>query len=98
MPGSEISKVKFYYVYVLESIRFDQIYVGYSSDIIKRLKEHNAGLNQSTKSYRPWTVIYYEACINENDAKRREKYFKKTQGRRLLKRRLKEYFYSKYSH
>lgn len=96
MPGSENSKViMFFYVYVLESKKFDkELYIGYTDDLIKRLKEHNQGLNQSTKPYRPWHLIYYEACLNQEDTKRREKYFKTSQGRRLLKRRLKEYFYS----
>ena len=42
----------------------------------------------------PWKLIYYEACLNQEDAMRRKFYFKKTQGRRLLRRRLKEYFYN----
>ena len=41
----------------------------------------------------PWKLIYYEACLNEKDAKRRERYLKTSQGSRLLKARLKEYFY-----
>lgn len=96
MPGSETSnKLKFYYVYILESQNYNELYIGYTCNLIKRFKEHNQGLNQSTKPYKPWKLIYYEACLNKEDAKRREKYFKKTQGRRLLKRRLKKYFYHK---
>ncbi|MBI3290722.1 GIY-YIG nuclease family protein [Candidatus Falkowbacteria bacterium] len=87
----------FYYVYVLESEKHKELYIGYTRDLRFRIKEHNQGLNKSTKPYRPWKLIYYEACLSERDAKRREKYFKKTQGRRLLKRRLKEYFYEKYN-
>jgi len=82
-----------FYVYVLESKNNVELYIGYTSDLAKRVKEHNSGKNKSTKRYIPWKLIYYEACINMNDAKRREKYFKTTQGRRLLKRRLKDYFY-----
>jgi len=67
--------------------------VGCTVDLRKRLKEHNQGLNKSTKPYRPWKLIYYEACLNKDDAKRRENYLKTSQGQRLLKRRLKEYFY-----
>ena len=83
-----------FYVYVIESIKKHNLYIGYSGDLKKRFDEHNRGLNRSTKPYLPWKLIYYEACLNQEDAKRREKYFKKTQGRRLLKRRLKEYFYN----
>jgi len=82
-----------FYTYVLKSDKFDQIYIGYTSDLKRRFEEHNRGINLSTKRYRPWKIIYYEACINEDDAKRREGYLKTTQGGRLLKRRLKEYLY-----
>jgi len=97
MPGSEISiSNKFYYVYLLESINHDQEhYIGYTDDLKKRIKEHNAGLNWSTKAYKPWRLIYYEACLNKEDAKRRERYLKTSQGRRLIKRRIKEYLYNK---
>lgn len=71
------------------------MYIGYTIDLKKRLIEHNQGLNFSTKPDRPWQVIYYEGCREEEDARRREKYLKTTQGGRLLKRRLKEYFYKK---
>lgn len=92
IPVVKIRYVMFY-VYVLQSIESSDLYIGYTEDLKKRFKQHNEGLSFSTKSKRPWKLIYYEACINQEDAKRREKYFKKTQGRRLLKRRLKEYFY-----
>lgn len=85
----------FFYVYVLQSIQHEELYVGYTGNLIKRVKEHNQGKNQSTKRYLPWKLIYYEACLIIEDAKRRERYFKTSQGRRLLKRRLKEYFYKK---
>ena len=70
-----------------------QLYTGYSSDLKRRLKEHDQGLNFSTKRYIPWELVYYEACKEESDAKRREKYSKTTQGNRLIKRRIKDYLY-----
>ena len=85
----------FYYVYVIESENKGDLYIGYTTDLTRRLKEHNQGLNFSTKLDKPWKLIYYEACITENDAKRRERYLKTSQGHRLLRRRLKEYFYIK---
>jgi len=84
-----------FYIYVIESNKNGELYNGYTTDLTRRLKEHNKGSNISTKRYMPWKLIYYEACTNEKDAKRREKYLKTTQGRRLVKRRLKEYFYAK---
>ena len=79
--------------YVIQSIKDDQLYTGITSDLKKRLTEHNQGLNFSTKRYKPWKIVYYEACMDKDDAVRREGYLKTTQGIRLIKRRLKEYFY-----
>lgn len=95
MPRREISKLIMFYNYVLQSEKSNNLYVGCTNNLRKRLKEHNQGLVFSTKLYRPWKLIYYEACLNEKDAKRREGYLKTTQGQRLLKRRLKEYFYNR---
>ena len=83
-----------FYNYTIESIKNGELYSGYTEDLQKRLKEHNQGLNISTKRYIPWKCIYYEACLNKEDAIRREKYMKTTQGTRLIKSRLKQYFYS----
>ncbi len=84
-----------FYIYCLESKKTDELYFGFTADLRRRLKEHNQKLNFSTKRGAPWKLIYYEACLNELDAKRREKYLKKSQGRRMFKARLKEYFYEK---
>ncbi|MFA6269588.1 MAG: GIY-YIG nuclease family protein [Candidatus Paceibacterota bacterium] len=82
-----------FYTYFLQSENYDETYIGFTSDLKNRVREHNQGLTPSTKRYRPWKLVYYEACVNEKDAKRREGYLKTTQGSRMLKRRLKEYFY-----
>jgi putative endonuclease len=84
-----------FYVYILESIKNGEIYTGFTCDLKKRLEEHNHKKNSPTKTQAPWRVIYYEACINKEDAMRREKYLKTSQGRRLMERRLKEYFFNK---
>ena len=84
-----------FYIYCLESEKFDDLYFGYTKDLRRRLKEHNQKLNFSTKRHAPWKLIYYEACINEKDAKRREKYLKTNQGRRMMKIRIKEYLYDR---
>ena len=70
------------------------MYIGHTVDSRKRLEKHNRGLNFSTKPYLPWQLIHYEAYLNKEDAQRREKYLKTSQGSRLLKRMLKECFYS----
>lgn len=87
----------FYYVCILQGIKNGNLYVGYTTNLRKRLEEHNRGLNLSTKAYIPWQLIHYEAYRNEKDVKRRKKYLKTSQGSRLLKRILKEYFYRQQS-
>lgn len=84
-----------FYVYVLESMTQEWLYVGFTPDLRARLEKHNHGLVSSTKPYRPFKVIHYEAYLNETNARRREKYLKSSQGARLLKRMLKKYFYER---
>jgi len=87
MPSNSTSMM-FFYTYVLLSFKDNEHYIGYTNNLKKRLEEHNAGKNFSTKSRMPLKLIYFEACLNEDDAKQREKYFKSTIGRRYLSKRL----------
>ena len=77
-----------YYVYVLYSVSFDRQYVGMTDDMNRRLVEHNSGKNQSTKAYKPWSLIYNELFDNRDAARIREKYLKSAAGRRWRKNNL----------
>ena len=66
-------------------------YVGYTKDLKFRLKEHNSGKVKSTKNRRPFKLVYYEACLKQQDATHREKYLKTSWGKRYIKSRLKNY-------
>jgi putative endonuclease len=77
-----------YFVYVLRSLKDGRFYTGYTEDIQKRLEEHNRGKIQSTKSRRPFEMVYFEASRNQKDALRREKYLKTSYGKRYLKVRI----------
>ena len=81
-----------YHVYVPQSLKNGNLYVGFTTDLENRLKHHNAGRVDSTKSRIPLELIYYEACINQKDALHREKYLKTAYGKRYLKSRLRNYF------
>jgi len=83
--------MKFYYVYVLANDKDRHLYAGFSTNLIKRIDEHNSGKVQSTKSKLPWKIIYYEAFLNKYDALRREKYLKTTKGKTTLRSMLKEF-------
>ncbi len=80
-----------YFVYVLKSETDNNLYVGYTHDLEQRLEQHNDGNVYSTKRRRPLNLIYYEACLNQQDATHREKYLKTSWGKRYLKTRLKNY-------
>ena len=77
-----------FYTYVLKSIKDKKLYIGFTEDIDKRLKEHNSGNVKSTLVRRPLKLVYLEACLNKDKAIKREKYFKTGFGRRFLKDRI----------
>lgn len=80
-----------YYTYVLQSKKDFNFYTGYTKDLKNRLEEHNAGKVLSTKNRLLLDLVYYEACINQQDATHREKYLKTAWGKRFIKLRLKNY-------
>ncbi|MDW3197286.1 MAG: GIY-YIG nuclease family protein [Cytophagales bacterium] len=75
-----------YTVYVLRSLNHNKTYVGLTSDIERRLAEHNAGRSRSTKPNRPWELIYHEEYESRDEARKREKYLKSGSGRELLRK------------
>ena len=77
-----------HYVYVIKSLKDGKIYVGHTSNLIKRFKEHNQGLVKSTRNRKPFKPLYYEACNFLEDAVKREKVLKTGFGRAYLNRRL----------
>ena len=81
-----------YYVYILKSLKDNMLYIGYTNNLKRRIKEHNDGESKSTRNRRPLKLVYYEACLNQSDALHREKYLKTTYGHRYLKNRLKNYY------
>ncbi len=80
-----------FFTYVMLSERDNKLYIGFTNDLEKRVEEHHKGVVASTANRRPLKLIYYEACLNEEDALKREKYFKTGFGRRFLKNRLESY-------
>lgn len=66
-------------------------YTGCTSDLRKRLNEHESGKSLHTKHRGPYKLIYYEACINDKDAYARERYLKSGMGKRYIKNKLKRY-------
>jgi putative endonuclease len=80
-----------YYTYLLQSIKDNDFYTGSTEDLKLRFEQHDKGLVESTRDRRSLKLVYYEACLTQEDATRREKYLKTYNGKRLLKSRLKSY-------
>ena len=81
----------FYYTYILKSEIDNKFYTGYTKNLKLRFKLHEDGEIDSTKRRRPLKLIYYEACLNQQDATHREKYLKTYLGKMFLQNRLKSY-------
>ena len=75
-----------WFAYALRSEKDGGLYVGMTSNVGKRLAEHNRGYNRSTKSRIPFSLIYFEECSSRSEAREREKYLKSGIGRDFLKR------------
>ena len=79
-----------YYVYILESIDSDRKrYIGYTSDLKRRFKEHNSDKNSGYTRNRKWSLIYYEAFLDRAVAMKRESSLKNNgRARKILYERI----------
>lgn len=76
---------KIYYVYVLRSEKDDNIYIGITDNLKRRLQQHNAGKNFSTKYRIPFKLIHKEEYENRIKTREREKFLKSGCGREWIK-------------
>ena len=81
-----------YFIYVLQSKKDRDFYIGYTKNIKLRFEQHQKGEVNSTKNRRPLKLIYFECCLNQKDATHRGKYMKTYYGHKFIKSRLKSYF------
>ena len=82
-----------FYTYILLSEKDNRFYTGCTKNLRNRIKEHSSGKVFSTKHRLPVNLIYYEACINEEDAYQRERYLKSGIGKGYIKKRLKRFLF-----
>ena len=75
-----------HHVYILYSKSRDRFYVGYSQDPCKRLLRHNEGINRSTKSGRPWILLWTRAFTDKTEALRFERAIKDRKSRIYIQR------------
>ncbi len=76
-----------YYVYVIKSLSRHYLYVGLTSSITRRFKEHNIGKEKTTKPYRPFMLLHLEQHPDRATARLREIYLKSGAGREYIKRK-----------
>ena len=84
MRGSDSLPRLMYYVYILYSPRFNFTYKGMTSDIDRRINEHNAGKVRLTKLKHPLELIHVELCVLRIEAREIEKYLKSGYGREII--------------
>ncbi len=75
-----------YAVYILYSSKLDKYYIGYSADIIGRLRRHNSHSKGFTSTGRPWILVYSELFADKHDAESREQQLKKWKNKERLKK------------
>ena len=79
-----------HWVYIIKSDKNDELYIGSTNNLVKRLEDHNSGKSKATLRYKPWFYVYIEGYFFKEDALSREKnlkYFGKAYSQ--LKRRIK---------
>ncbi len=81
-----------HYFYVLRFRKNGKLYYGFSSNLKKRVRDHKSSKSDFTAKNGKFDLIFYEAYINEKDARNAERYFKTGHGREVLRKKLKEYF------
>ena len=81
----------FYYIYILQSKKDNKFYTGYTKNLKLRFEQHQKKHVPSTKDRGVLKLIYFEGCLNQQDATHREKYLKTYLGKMFLKNRLKSY-------
>ena len=72
-------------VYALKNKINEEVYIGITSSINRRIAEHNSGKNRYTKAFMTWFIFYTEEHPDYSAARIREKYFKSAAGKRFLK-------------
>jgi putative endonuclease len=75
-----------YFVYAIYSAKYDKIYIGCTSNLVKRLNAHNSYYNTGwTTKFKPWIILFAEECDSKQNARKREIQLKSSQGRNFVR-------------
>jgi putative endonuclease len=84
-----------YWVYILKSLKDKKLYVGCTSNLNSRLKQHNGGLVGATKRRKPLILVHSESFLNKTEAFNRERFLKSLWGAREKKKILRKFMVGK---
>ena len=85
-----------HFVYLLENLKDKGWYIGYTTNIKRRILEHNSKIGgKYTSKKTEWKIIYFECYLNKIDALGRETFLKSGSGHRFIKKQLKNYLSNK---
>jgi putative endonuclease len=71
-----------FHVYIIQSQKDGSFYTGMASDLLRRIEEHNASVTKTTRSKKPWKLVYSEELPTRTKARERERYWKSGIGRK----------------
>jgi len=83
--GRQARRTEMFHVYVLRSLRDDGLYIGLTSNLQRRLAQHNAGQVRATRNRRPFELLFSETLPSRQAARSQEKYYKSGFGREFLR-------------
>ncbi|MFA6619069.1 MAG: GIY-YIG nuclease family protein [Candidatus Neomarinimicrobiota bacterium] len=75
-----------YYVYIIQSKITRNYYIGYTSDVQRRLDQHNQGKTRSTKAYKPWELVFTKGFESKRKARQIELKIKKMKSHKFIER------------
>ena len=75
-----------FFVYILQSDFDNSFYIGYTTNLERRLQEHNEGKSRYTSKKIPWQLKYHENFNNKTDALKREHFLKKQRNRKFYQK------------
>jgi len=75
-----------YYVYIIQSLADGSFYIGFTTNITERLREHNQGFSRYTSKKRPWKLVYSETFATKTEALKRERFLKSQRNREFYLR------------
>ena len=79
-----------FFVYVLQSQKNQQYYIGHTNDLERRIEDHNWGKSRSTRNRGPFNLRYKEFQSTKPEAIKRERQIKRYKGEEAFKRLIKK--------